>query len=179
MEEGTIGRRWARALVESVEGEKDLKAVDEQLTALGALLLEKGDFREAMLNPSFANEDRAEILAAIADKNKFHATTKTFLALLVQKERVSYLPSIARAFQEAVDDQLGRVRATIESANELKAGELKKVVKALETKTGKEVVAEVETVPELVAGLRARIGGLVFDNSVRSKIERLRQDLAG
>ena len=51
------------------------------------------------------------------------------------------------------------------------------VVKALKARTGKEVRAEVKTDKELIAGLRARIGGLVLDNTVRSKLDRMRQEL--
>src|SRR5881394_4071551 len=118
MQEGPVGRRYARALILALEGadQPKLQKVEEELSALAALLDKRTghpDFRQAMLNPGFSQEQRKKVLAEIAASHKLEATSTQFLRLLVEKDRLPQLPAIARAFRDEVDQRVGRVRATI------------------------------------------------------------------
>jgi F-type H+-transporting ATPase subunit delta len=181
MQEGPVGRRYARALILALEGaaQDTLTKVEEELSALGALLDRRtghAHFRQAMLNPGFSAEQRTKVLMEIAESNKLEAITRTFLKLLVEKDRIPQLASIAAAFRDEVDQKVGRVRATIVTAKALDAAALTDIVRGLEKRTGKKVVPEVEVDPSVIAGVQAKIGGLVFDATVRSQLERLKND---
>lgn len=184
MQEGTIGRRYARALALAVVGEGDatakagqLQKVESELHALADVMDQKGDLREAMLNPSFPPDQRRTILRAIAEQNGFSSETRVLLELLVDKDRIQQLPSIARAFRDEVDARTGRVRATVTAARPLDEPTLRALVDALQKRTGKTVLAEVKTDPNVIAGVSARIGGIVYDSTVRAQLERLRTSL--
>src|SRR5688572_8276325 len=181
MQEGTVGRRYARALILSLEqeGEDKLKKVEEELSSLAALLDRRTgsrEFRQAMLNPSFSAEQRKQVLKAIGEAHKFEDVTQRFVALLVEKDRLRQLPAVATAFRDEVDARVGRVRATILTAKPLDAAALSDIVRSLEKRTGKKIVPDVEVDPSVIAGVRAKIGGLVFDATVKSQLERLRQE---
>ncbi len=181
MQEGIVGRRYARALIMALEGASQdaMSKVEEELSAVAALLDRRtgqADFRQAMLNPSFSPDQRKKVLAAVAEAHKFEAITGTFLALLVDKDRVPQLPAVAAAFRDEVDEKVGRVRATILTAKELSASSLAEIVRGLEKRTGKKVVPDVAVDPSIIAGVQARIGGLVFDATVRAQLDRLRQE---
>jgi F-type H+-transporting ATPase subunit delta len=182
MQDGTIGRRYARALALALEDDLGaFQKVEGELTGLGALFEQRTgntDFRQAMLNPSFSPETRQKILAEIGEAHGFHPVTRQLLRLLVEKERIQYLVSIAKAFQSEVDERLGRVRAHITSARVLDDASVKEIVSALEKRTGKKVVPELEVEPEVLGGISARIGGQVFDNTVRAQLERMRAALS-
>ena len=178
MQDGAIGRRYARALAlafESADAET-LRQVEGELSSLGALLEQKGDFRQAMLNPSFGVTERKAVLASIAEAHGFQPATRTFIQLLIDKDRIRSLPAIARSFRDEVDARTGRVRARIVSARPLDDATMNDLVQALQKKTGKLVVPEVEVDPNVISGVQARIGGLVFDATVRSQLERLKSD---
>ena len=181
MQEGTIGRRYARALALSLEGanEERLTKIEEQLSAVGAALDRRdGDvtLRQAMFNPSFSAEQRSKIIESIATAHQFDAAATSFLRLLVEKGRLPHLPAIALSFRNEVDGRVGRVRATITTAKELGAADLAAIVAGLEKKTGKKVVPDVAVDPSLIAGVQARVGGLIYDASVKSQLERLRTE---
>ena len=182
MQEGTIGRRYARALAASIVGAADtarMTAVEEQLSAVATLFDRRTgqpDFRQAMLNPGFSAEHRKKVLSEIAKAYKFDEVTSSFLTLLVDKDRLPHLQSIARAFRNEVDERTGRVRATIVTAKPLDAKDLAAIIAGLEKKTGKKVLPDVEVDPSVIAGVQARIGGLVYDATVRSQLERLKSD---
>lgn len=183
MQEGTVGRRYARALILALEGapQDKLARIEEELSALAALLDRRSgspDFRQAMLNPSFHSDQRRAVLKAIAEANKLDEMTLKFVLLLEEKDRFRDLPVVARAFQAEVDEKVGRVRATILTAKELSPQAIADIVRGLEKRTGKKVVPDVEVDPSVIAGVQARIGGTVFDATVRSQLERLRAELA-
>jgi F-type H+-transporting ATPase subunit delta len=181
MQDGTIGRRYARALNLSLAGASadQLGMIEDQLSSLSSLLDRRNGhpvFRQAMLNPSFSAPQRRAVLMDVAKSHQCHEVVGKFLELLVDKDRVPQLPSIARAFRSEVDERLGRVRATISTARPLDAAALATIVAGLEKKTGKKVVAEVKVDPSLIAGVRAQIGGLVYDATVHSQLARLRSE---
>jgi F-type H+-transporting ATPase subunit delta len=185
VQEGTIGRRYARALALAVVGEgkasdkaAQLKKVEEELHALGSAMEAKGDLRESMANPSFSPAQRRAIVKAISEQANLSPETRVILDILVEKERVQQLPSIARAFRSEVDERTGRVRATLTSARPLDDGTKGAIVAALEKRTGKSVLAELNVDPSVIAGVSARIGGIVYDSTVRSQLERLRDNLS-
>jgi F-type H+-transporting ATPase subunit delta len=182
MQEGTVGRRYARALILALEGapQEKLAKIEEELTALANLLDRRTgspEFRQAMLNPSFTQEQRKAVIKALVEANKLDAMTLTFVTLLIDKDRLQQLPSVARAFQGEVDEKLGRVRATILTAKELSPQAIADIVRGLEKQTGKKVVPDVEVDPSVIAGVRARIGGTVYDATVRSQLDRLKAEL--
>ena len=116
-------------------------------------------------------------MAAIAKANDFHPVTARTLALLVDKDRLGFLTAIADAFRAEVDARTGQVRASITAAKPLDDAEVREVVAALEKRTSKKVLAEVDVDETVISGLKARIGGLVFDGTVRAGLERLRAEL--
>lgn len=182
MQEGPVGRRYARALILALEdaSQEKLQKVEEELSAIAALLDRRSgnpEFRQAMLNPGFSPDQRKDVLKAIAEAHKLDETTSKFVRLLVDKHRISDLPMVARAFRDEVDARVGRVRATILTAKTLSPSALADIVRGLEARTGKKVVPDVSVDPSVIAGVQARIGGLVFDATVRSQLERLRADL--
>ena len=148
MQEGTVGRRYARALIATLEseGQEKLQKVEEELSAIAGLLDKRTgnvEFRQAMLNPSFNAEQRKAVLKDIAESHKLEDTTSKFVRLLVEKDRLRDLPVIARAFRDEVDARVGRVRATILSAKPLSPSALADIVRGLEKQTGKKVVPDV------------------------------------
>jgi len=177
MDDGTIGRRWARALAGSLEKDAELAQVEKELSGLSDLASQNDDFKQAMLNPSFSEQEREKVLLALAEASDFHPTTRIFLRLLVQKDRTHYLSDVAIAFRNEADDRLKRVRAQITSAEEMSDSEIKRIVDALKKRTGKDVVPEFSVDKSLVAGMQASIGGMVLDNSVKSRLERLKSSL--
>lgn len=185
MQQGPIGRRYAKALLLALQSatagaaheiNAKLQQVEEQLTALAALLDKRtgnADFRQAMLNPSFSTPQRRAVLDQIAKAHTFDAATSTFLQLLAEKGRLPQLPAIAASFRAEVDQTIGRVRATIVTAKALDAAALNDIVRGLQKRTGKTVIPEVEIDPSVIAGVQAKIGGLVFDATVRAQLSRL------
>jgi F-type H+-transporting ATPase subunit delta len=95
----------------------------------------------------------------------------------VDKNRIRYVPDIASLYRELADEAAGRARVHLITAQELSKKKLKELTEGLQGFVGKQVIMEVETDPSLIGGVVARIGGMVYDGSVKTQLERLKETL--
>lgn len=177
MLDASVARRYARALLGAAEEAQAIEPVQNDLAALAAHIDESPVLGGLLANPAFAAEERRAVLDKMCDAGQAHRLTKTFLNLLVDKERTAFLPAIAASYQVAADELQGRVRATVTTAAVLDDAALAEIVKGLESRTGKTVVATTTVDPSVIAGVKAQIGGLVFDGTLKTRLDRLESNL--
>ena len=68
-------------------------------------------------------------------------------------------------------------RARIETASEMDPAAQSEVVTNLKKKYGSDLAPEFVVNPDLLGGMRIRVGSDVWDGSVRNRLERLQQQL--
>ena len=98
-----------------------------------------------------------------------------FLSLLVDRDRVGLLPSIASRYRRLLDEAKGRVEARVVAAALLSRDMMERVRVALQSISGKEVILHEETDPGLIGGVRIELEGRVYDGSVRTQLEKMKQ----
>jgi F-type H+-transporting ATPase subunit delta len=76
-----------------------------------------------------------------------------------------------------LDEKVGRVRAEVVLPSEVGKGEIKEIKKGLEKATGKEVVLDVSIDPALLGGVVARVGSIVYDGSIRTQLENIKNNI--
>ena len=86
---------------------------------------------------------------------------------------------LAKGFLEEVAERAGVVSAEVRSAVELSPQQQERLRERLEQYTGKKVLLEIQVDAGVRGGVVARVGDTVFDGSVNTHLERLRQRLAG
>jgi F-type H+-transporting ATPase subunit delta len=69
--------------------------------------------------------------------------------------------------------ELARREVTVESAVELDEPTRQRVVSGLASQYGSGLVVQYKLTPDLLGGLRIRVGNDVFDGSVKGRLERL------
>ena len=99
--------------------------------------------------------------------------------LLLRRGRTALGPQIAEAYQELLDEARGIAHALATTAVPLSTDDLKAVQKRLEEMTGGQVVLKTEVDESILGGLIVRIGDRLIDGSTRSKLQALKQQLAG
>ena len=81
-------------------------------------------------------------------------------------------------FLEEVAERAGVVSAEVRSAVELSPQQQERLRECLEQYTGRKVLLETQVDAGVRGGVVARVGDTVFDGSVNTHLERLRQRLA-
>ena len=174
---GSLARRYARALldvgIDKGTHEKLAAEIDDLAVAYSAAR----DLQEALTNPVFPRAQRRAVLEAVLLRVGVSVETRNFVLLLLERERVQVLPAIARELRAMVDEKVGRVRATVTSARPLPAEQVAQIQSTLEKATGKKVLLDKAEDPTLIGGVVAKLGDTVYDGSVRSQLERMREQI--
>jgi F-type H+-transporting ATPase subunit delta len=174
---GSVARRYARALFGIGVTKGSFEALGQELEALATLYAESAELRQALENPVFKPSQKRAVLEGLLPRVTPSPAARNFALLLLERSRIGTLPAIARAYQEMTDAQLGRVRAVVTSARPLDALMVTEIQRALEKRTGKKVILKTEVDPELIGGVVARVGSLVLDGSLRTKLATLQTRL--
>lgn len=172
---GSIGRRYARALFSVGVDKGNFETLGQELENLAQLYASSLELRQTLENPVFKASQKRAILEKILPRVASSRLVHNFALMLLERNRIAALPMIARAFQELTDLQLGRVRATVVSAKPLDVITESEIQRALERRTGKTVIMKSEVDPGLIGGVVARVGSLVFDGSLRTRLATLQQ----
>ena len=115
---------------------------------------------------------RASFTDGQLDMGRISALVKS----LVEKKPRNYI-KVLESFQRLLRLELEKRSATIESASELSPWISTKLVANLKRKYGNELTTEFVVNPNLIGGMRIRVGSDVWDGSVRNRLQRLQQQL--
>ena len=110
-------------------------------------------------------------VAAYADSSLSAALTNPAFPLASRKN----LPAIASCYRRLLDEKRGRVEARVVSSAPLEAAMLDRLREALSRLSGKEVVLKPESDPGLIGGVVIQLEGKVYDGSVRTQIEKMKE----
>lgn len=174
MLEGKLGRRYGRALFELAQGREEALAVelDNYLD-----VYVNSDLNNVLGNPAFPVGDRKAVAIEIAQKLDLSESTRSLVALLVERGRLSYLPAISAYYHRLLDELKGKVNAKVvtpKPLDESKRAELARLVGRL---SGKQAVLEEQVDPSIIGGIVIEMGGTVYDGSVRTQLHGLRQSI--
>ena len=174
---GSIARRYAKALLEIGIQQQTYDALGKELDRAADTLRSSPELRNALENPVFSLEKRKLIMDELARRLALSKTVRNFIMLLLDKGRIAALPDIARAHRTLVDEHAGRVRATVISARPLDPMLETRLKTALEKSSGKVVIFEKREDPTILGGLITQLGDTLYDGSVRTQLQELREEL--
>ncbi len=177
MSNSAISRRYAKALVNLGAEQKAVEQFGDELAQVRSVFKGEDLLRLIIESPTFAMEKKAAILSEISDSMKLSPGIRSFLGLLLAKDRLKFLPEIEGDYRRLADDLSGVVRAQISSAAELDQAQCQEIQAGLEKQTGKKVELKVQLDPSLIGGIQAEIGGKVFDGSIRTQLKRIEDTL--
>lgn len=173
----TIARRYSTALADAVLAAGDTATVKAELADWAKLFSESTDLQTVFGNPSIAHESKVRVLDSLIAKVKPSKTTANFLKVLLQNGRLAEIGEINDRFDSVLDERSGIVSAEIISARELPGSERGEFERNLEKLTGKKVSINYSVDQNLIGGVVTRIGSTVYDGSVKTKLENLKEQL--
>jgi F-type H+-transporting ATPase subunit delta len=174
---GSIARRYAKALLEIGIQQQTYDALGKEVERAADTLRSSPELRSALENPVFSLEKRKLIMDELSRRLALSKTVRNFIMLLLDKGRIARLPDIARFYRTLVDEHAGRVRATVTSTRPLDPMLETRLKTALEKSSGKVVIFEKREDPAILGGLVTQVGDTVYDGSVRTQLQQLREEL--
>ena len=173
----TIARRYSTALADVLLKHGETDTVKNELGEVGKLFEESSELRSVFGNPAITHANKENILDALIAKTKPSQTTSNFLKVLLQNGRLGDITQINDRFGSILEERSGTVSAEIISARELPADERAEFETQLQKITGKKVNISYTIDENIIGGVVTRIGSTVYDGSVRTKLENLKEQL--
>ena len=167
-----LAERYSDALFEATDAKGNREECLQVLTELKKSLLENRSILELLSTPLVSDEEKVQILTtAIAPVSNNEITT--FFKLLTKNDRLAHLPDVITAFQDRSSKELGLVSGSVKSSHELSDSEKSEVKKLIEKELQTSVELEFNTDPTMIGGIEAKVGSYVFEDSIKSHMQKL------
>ncbi len=184
MTAGTAARRYARALFDVVlkEGkdagnDASVKRVQDEIQQL-ADLFTRVPLAQVFGNPAIPVTKKKGLAKALVDRaGAVTPPLAKLILILAEKDRLTLLPGIARAYSERVMDHLKIVRGDVTTAIPIAPEKLRLIEDGLAKASGRQVMLVARVDPSIIGGVVTRLGSTVYDGSVTTQLQKMKQSL--
>ncbi len=176
---GGIAGRYAVAIYDLAEEAEALDAVAQELTQLHQLISGSADLGKLVRSPVIDQAAKASAMAAVLEKAGGTDLVRRFVGVVAGNGRLFALTAIIDAFLAELARRRGEVTAQVVAAQPLSADQERSVLDILRKTSGGKVAMNVEVDPSLIGGLVVRVGSLMIDSSLKSKLQRLQLAMKG
>lgn len=168
---------YAEALLNAAEGHQSVARVLEEIDSLIDDVFPGNQKLGAMFTTGLLGRKSRKEAIQRAFAGRASDIFYQFLQVLNEHERLDLIRPIRRALHQLHDERARRLRVHVYSAvplsDEFKAGLLARVHERFNL----DPVLELHVEPELLGGLKIRIGDRIFDGTVRTRLDNLHDEL--
>ncbi|HLS06887.1 MAG TPA: F0F1 ATP synthase subunit delta [Bacillota bacterium] len=177
MREAVVSKRYAEALFELGEENKLLDTFIEQFSLIKDRLTEHEQLFSILKHPQVQTDQKQKMVKEIF--KDFHQYVVYTMLLLIERQRIELIPLIVDQLNELVNDAKGIAEATVYSVRPLTDEEQAVLAEKFAKQLNKKAVTFKNIVdPDVLGGLRIRIGHTIYDGTVRGRLRRLERNIA-
>jgi F-type H+-transporting ATPase subunit delta len=173
----TSATRYAKALFDVALQESNPAEIERDLASIVSAMQESAELRRALTNPGIPQQVRANVMRAVVEKVGTQPPVAKLMAMLAERGRLDLVPLLYEVYRERLLAHANIVRAAVTSATPLSSQQQQALEQSLGTLTGKQVQLEVDVDPALIGGVVTRIGSTVYDGSIRTQLQRMKEKL--
>ncbi len=170
--------KYAEALYELAAERGRTEAVGQQLERLQTAASDNPELIRLLGHPSIDGDDKLRVVMSALDGEP-DKLVRDFVRLLLERGQPEVLVSAATAYQMAADERAGVIPARVETVVPLDPSQRQRLQAALARLAGRQVRLEVEIRPELIGGVRVRLGDRLLDGSLKGRLQRMAWAVGG
>ena len=165
---------YAAALLDIARAEGEAEEFTDEFYRAVRALDANVELRDTLIDPRIPVGRKQGIVTELLGPR---ADTVTVAAVnfVVAAGQGKHLEAISSRLVELAAEQEGSVVAEVRSAVTLDSNQIRRLEDALSAASGKRVQAKVVTDPSILGGVVAKIGDTVFDGSVKSRFDEIRE----
>ena len=181
---GGASVRYAQALLGLADDKRQtdpgaLDRIAADLEGLFGLWRDDAAFRDFVADPRLDAVKQRAGAFAILDRAGIGIEVRNLVGVLITNRRLSQLPDVAQAFGALLAERRGQQTAVVITAHPLTDTQRAAIVARL-TEAGHSGVRLSESIDtSILGGLIVRIGSRLYDNSIKSKLQRLQYAMKG
>ena len=171
MSEQQVARVYAEALFQAASGAGTVKRTGGDLRSFTRAVAESPALANVLFNPQIEPEAKLRVVTALtaaADKLAAGALT-----VLLDKGRIGVLGEVADGFESLAAAAAKVVDVELTTAVPVEPAVEERIVARIERSTGMKARLRKHVDPAILGGLVLRIGDVIIDGSLRSRIRQL------
>lgn len=167
-----IAHAYAKAAFSFAE---DVNKLDKWFVYLrdAKTVVENEQFKEYIHNPKFNFKQLVDLVVACLGKTEVDIEFQNFLLLLASNHRLQYLAVVDELFNKLYFAKKNILNIIIQVAFTIDNEQQNNIESILAKQTGKAIVAEVEVCPELIGGIKIKVGDMLIDASISGRLAKL------
>jgi F-type H+-transporting ATPase subunit delta len=171
-----IAQVYARSLFEVADEHDKLDIVRDQLGQFTDALAESRELELFFFSPYFSTEEKKEGLDKAVDGAD--ELVGNFLAVLIENHRMPALMRVRRDYDRLWREANRMLPVQVTSAIELDDTVTRQIGEEIGRQTGRKVELSTTVDPDVLGGIVLRVGNSILDASIRTRLERLRKQVA-
>lgn len=172
----SIARRYADAAFAVAKEDGDTAVWISDLNRVADRLNADREIREYFRDPNYSHEEKMSALEVVFGNLQPHVLN--LLRELVSRQRFHLVPQILGEFARLEREARGVRDAHVTVARDVTDEERQTISRELSARVGGQVEVHLNVDPSLLGGIVVRVGDQVYDASVSTRLQRLRQELA-
>jgi F-type H+-transporting ATPase subunit delta len=172
-----VAIKYATALFLSVKERGLVDRAYDEFQSFRKVLKTQPALLNLLAGPRVSEDEKVDMLRRMFG-DSMHRLHVEFLAMLVRKRRIAFLPEIIEQLARLIEEEKGIVRARVITAVALKPEEEQRLIAKLEVYSGKSILLQKRVDPGIVGGMIIMLGDEIIDGSIRHGLNTLNERLA-
>ena len=169
--------RYARALLEAIVPDGNPEQVERDLTAFADLVASSSELQRTFANPAVPVSAKRRVVERLLAQLRVSPAVAALLSLFADRDRLALVGELAAAYRERLMEYRQVARAEVTTAAPLAPEQVAALHQQLAVATGRRLTLTTRVDPAIIGGAVARVGGIVYDSSIATQLQRIRQRL--
>jgi F-type H+-transporting ATPase subunit delta len=174
-----LSGRYATALFELADEQKQLDQTAEDLTSIGAMLEESEDLVRLIRSPVISKGDQQRAMQAVMEEAGIGGLTRNFIGVVIDNRRLFSLPGMIKGYLALLANARGEATAEVISAKPLSDAQQQAIMDSLRKSVGTKIAIDAKVDETLLGGLIVKVGSRMVDTSLKTKLAGLRLAMKG
>lgn len=174
-----IAKRYGGVLFDLAQESKSFSSILKEVFHLSESVKDLGPQWGRVVRPVVSLQTQLQVIDKMGKVLKVSSLIKRFLNVLCHNRRLQSLESILNDFKKRSELAEGIIEGVLDTACELTQKQMDDLKKSLKKQLGKEVSLQQHVKEELLAGVVLKLGSLMIDTSLRSKLRKIHYGMKG
>jgi len=174
-----LSGRYATALFELADDEKQLDQVAGDMASIGAMLDDSADLQRLVRSPVISRDDQQKGMDAVLEAAEISELTRNFIGVVTRNRRLFSLAGMIKGYQALLADRRGEATAEVVTAKALSDAQLGAIENSIKQAMGTNVAIDARVDDSLLGGLIVKVGSRMVDTSLKTKLTQLRLAMKG
>ena len=164
--------KYAGVVFAVAESSGQLSDVSQHLNTLLMMYKTSPELRLFLQSRRISLENKSKILQVVL-KDVLSEFGFELLFQLLNDGRVQLLEEIIKRVQFLIDSKSGAMKITVSTTSPLNDNELDDLISGIEKKLEKKIEMETIVDPDILGGVKFRIGNTIIDGSIATRLQKL------